>query len=258
MKIGDLVEIVQNPSLIDAEKIKELEAILEQYPYFQTAHFLLVKGLHNIGSIRYTGQLKTAACYAGDRTKLFHLIRKRTDIGTVKKAENSVLFEEEYQIIEDENVAKIQDLSDIPDDDLLEFDYSDSLRFDYESIPDKIQPQLTDYFNASSDLSKTDSNDEQEQDLKKKSQNIDLIDKFLKNSPKIAKNAGAESPTMIEDISEQSVAEGEFFSETLADIYVKQGNYAKAVSIYQKLSLKYPQKSIYFADQISKIEKLKG
>ena len=57
-------------------------------------------------------------------------------------------------------------------------------------------------------------------------------------------------------------AEGEneededYFTETLAKIYIKQGRYTKAMEIIRRLSLKYPKKNRYFADQIRFLEKL--
>ena len=48
----------------------------------------------------------------------------------------------------------------------------------------------------------------------------------------------------------------DFVTETLASIYAQQGYYKKAVQIFEKLSLKYPEKSTYFAAQIEKVKHL--
>ena len=45
-------------------------------------------------------------------------------------------------------------------------------------------------------------------------------------------------------------------TETLARIYVEQKNYKKAIQSYKILSLKYPEKSSFFANQIKAIEQL--
>ncbi len=85
--------------------------------------------------------------------------------------------------------------------------------------------------------------------------NASLIDRFIQANPKITGNSDAAKEQ--EDISADSVKEHEsFFTDTLAQIYLKQGNYTKAILAYEKLSLKYPEKSAYFAGQISEIKKL--
>ncbi len=60
------------------------------------------------------------------------------------------------------------------------------------------------------------------------------------------------------NIAENRVVETEsLMTETLARIYVEQKNYDKAIQSYQILSLKYPEKSSLFADQIQAIKVLK-
>ena len=79
-----------------------------------------------------------------------------------------------------------------------------------------------------------------------------LIDDFISSDPRIPP-AREERDT--EDISKDSVLEKDgLFTETLARIYIKQGYYSKAIFIYRELSLKFPEKSSYFARQISEIE----
>jgi hypothetical protein len=84
--------------------------------------------------------------------------------------------------------------------------------------------------------------------------NTQLIDKFIKGEPKIIPDSEKVSTG---DISADSVREDEgFITDTLAKIYVKQGYYSKAIFAYEKLILKYPEKSSYFAGQINKIKKI--
>jgi len=88
---------------------------------------------------------------------------------------------------------------------------------------------------------------------------IDLIEKFIAEQPKIPRPEtpprGADSDGVV-DISINSVIEpDELATETLAEIYALQGYIDKAISVYEKLRLKYPEKSSYFADQIQKLKK---
>ncbi|PYF76031.1 hypothetical protein [Pedobacter nutrimenti] len=82
----------------------------------------------------------------------------------------------------------------------------------------------------------------------------EIIDSFLKKDPQI-------SPPKAEQIDNENKAkksaedQNDLVSETLAKIYIEQMLYHKAIDTYQKLSLKFPEKSRYFADLIQSLEK---
>ena len=83
---------------------------------------------------------------------------------------------------------------------------------------------------------------------------INLIDNFIKNSPKI--NINKEYNSDIEIIPESKIKD-DLITETLAKIYINQKKYNKAIKAYNILGLKYPKKSSFFADQIERIKNLK-
>ncbi len=89
----------------------------------------------------------------------------------------------------------------------------------------------------------------------KKSQS-ELIDKFILENPRI-EPVREKTDAPVVDISKPFVEpRGGFITETLARIYLNQHYYSRAIDIYEKLSLKFPEKSSYFAAQIEKIKAL--
>lgn len=89
----------------------------------------------------------------------------------------------------------------------------------------------------------------------------ELIDKFLTTPQSIKKRIippfEDELNNEQQELIQQSVSENdEIITETLASIFVKQKKYVKAIDAFKKLSIKYPEKSIYFAARIKDVELL--
>ena len=81
-----------------------------------------------------------------------------------------------------------------------------------------------------------------------------IIDKFLISNPKMPEvDKTAENKNIAK---ERLLPPETLMTETLARIYVEQKNYEKAIQSYRILSLKYPEKSGFFADQIRAIKEL--
>jgi hypothetical protein len=85
-----------------------------------------------------------------------------------------------------------------------------------------------------------------------------LIDKFLEREapvrPAAVPGRGSEVRAPMPDLSASSLGgDPVFMTETLAQVYVQQGAFDKAVQAYEILRLKYPDKSAIFASLILEI-----
>ena len=84
-----------------------------------------------------------------------------------------------------------------------------------------------------------------------------LIDKFVETEPRISKPKREEFFSPVQSAKESLIENDEIVTETLARVYLEQAHYDKAIAAYEKLSLKFPQKSSFFASQIKLIYDLK-
>ena len=110
---------------------------------------------------------------------------------------------------------------------------------------------------AGEDLIETIKKKEKKQILdSKKQEQIDLIKAFSKKDIKLATIKEIEANQNTENLAAESTKINDnLISESYAKLLVKQDKQAKAIEIYKKLSLKFPDKRAYFADLIENLKK---
>ncbi len=276
MNRQQFVKYIQSPDLLNGETLSPIRDLVEDYPYCQSAQILYTLNLYKEENIKFSNQLKIAAAYASDR-QIFKYHITSLD-GEVLIADPPERSEKSYAEVEIEEAKE----SVIPDD----ADIQKLISILRNKILISINNPATDSVSVStlvSELEKLlgdigarpESKPEKEEldfkpviseynfdhldDLpfneKEKQTNKELIDKFISDQPSMPRESrpGFFDPV---DFAKQSlIDQDEIVSETLAKIYYRQGNLSKAIKIYKKLSLIYPEKSSYFAAQIEKIRK---
>ena len=226
MKRENLIGYMSNPSNLNQSSLPEVEELIEAFPYFQTAHMLLAKNHFNLDSLRFHDMLRSAAAFAGDRTVLYHLIHAKDQ----KAAEGKMPHEGDM-------ADRKADITYVPA-------YSLENEHESPSSPSVEGYTFTGWFDHFREApAKAVSTSPQR----------DLIEKFIKESPNV-KPDPEKSPDHTDRSEEHVNVSDAFMTETLAKIYLKQGLFKKAIFAYEKLSLKYPEKSTYFATQINRIK----
>ncbi len=235
MKTQEFTSLLEQPNLITSEKVDELKTVLTQYPYFQSAKALQLIGLKEIDSFKYNSCLKRTAANTTDRAILFEFISsknfKNTDSSNLKSEEENILKKEETKISKTEKEEAFETLNlGKP----LSFNKSESHSFnEWMQIISK-KPII------------------REKEPSKNEEKSKLIDKFVESNPKITPIS---KDTDIQNVNLSDINyKNDFMTETLARVYVEQKKFSNAIKAYEILSLKFPKKSGFFADQIKAIK----
>ena len=76
MNREEFLKYLESPGQLDKRSILEMHELLNEFPYFQTAHLMLLKNLYVIGNIKFDSQLRKSAAYIGNRTILYYLLHR--------------------------------------------------------------------------------------------------------------------------------------------------------------------------------------
>ena len=225
-----LKEYILNPEKLNRNTLYELRLIVGKYPYFDVARLLMLKNLYILHDIEFGKEMRKAAMYLKSRWPLFELM---VGYGVVEKMDDVPA-----DIPVDRTMSLIDAfLSTLPGD-------SFSLEAEGAAAVDYVSTYLKD--------------SEPLQEPVPALRGQDLIDDFLAaDNERITLDLGKDAEPLEPKLpAEDTAVEPSFFTETLANIYIKQGKYDKALEIIKRLYLEFPNKNRYFADQIRFLEKI--
>ena len=238
LMINDIVKQWTGHASLEAIETETLEKYAMEHPYAPTIQFLLAKKYQLIASPLLTDQLYKATAYFPSSLHL-HCLMNQVDQNEVNAHADTKL-----NSLLDNQVAQFNE--HVYESDILYYD------------KDTTASLQKDYFAAQGielDLSKLPQ-DKFTQQLRsftawlKVIKNKDGVDQLDQIGA-----LGADQEQIIAQIAEKANIPADILTESMAEIWEKQGNLKKAIATYEKLSFIFPEKSVYFA---SRIEQLKN
>ncbi|MRX41426.1 hypothetical protein GJU43_19240 [Flavobacterium sp. LC2016-23] len=116
MNVTDYTHLINKPDAITEKQTEALGNVLNEFPYFQSARALRLKGLYNQNSFKYNYALKVTAAHTTDRSVLFDFITSDTFVSIqneyydqkLKDLLNITVFESEIVVPEIPKVPEIR------------------------------------------------------------------------------------------------------------------------------------------------------
>ena len=240
MKPTDFINILNNKKPIQQVETAELKTVVEEFPFFQSARALYLKGLKNQESFKYNYELKLTAAHTTDRTVLFEYITSKNFNEKEENIHQKITEKivetapEKVEVTKIEPEEKTTAATELNIGKPISFSTSESYSFNQWlqlSVKKPIKQVI-----------------EKEEPVNEKDE---IIDRFIENNPKIEPLQKGKKVTVSVTENKQ---DSSLMTETLAQVYLEQKKYENAIQAYRILSLKYPEKSGFFADQIKRVQ----
>ena len=230
-----VIDYIRQPESLDSQALEHLRGIVEKHPYYHAARILMLKTLYQMHDPAFDEQLRKAAIYVPSRKTLFQMFQApslKPDSPAKRTAR-----------------AEHAEIGNGRTDSLID-SFLDTLP-QQQNAP-RIVDATVDYMAY---LMQMETGNAVANTPKMAGQ--DYIDDFLiKNEGRfdLEDLPAEETPNNVPD-NKNDMSSG-VLTEAMARIYIKQGKFDKAIEIIRRISLKYPKKNRYFADQIRFLEKL--
>ena len=269
MKTDDIRQWINDPSQLNRESMLQLKSVMEEYPCFTIARMLYLKSLLNLNDLHFSASLIKTAVSVPDRRRLYYFIEGKNLPERLENPQAAPLESGGFSLIDRFLQGSTPTMAPLKEEaETFSYTQAETPSSTGSSVAEtSIKPEEGFVLNYAEFLSMQPESGPTEPVQPMNGQ--ELIDQFLESSannetkirlkPEADKAMGEAS---IEEIAalEQMVSSfnlpEDSFTDTLARIYLKQKRYDRALEIFKGLSLKYPEKNVYFADQIRFLEKL--
>jgi tetratricopeptide (TPR) repeat protein len=213
---NNFIDYMSNPQSLSLNDIMTMENATKKFPYFQLGYTLIAKGIYAKAPEIAKDAVRKAAIYALSRNALRKVIENDMDWNSIPA----------IRVTENQ----------------LENKFSQGT-IDEELNREKLEEELIE---SIAKLALRNIQDEQ----------LAIIEQFIKKEPRIQPTRQGDTIVEIEDLSESSTTlNGPLVTESYAKILSRQGRFQQAIEVYNKILVKNPEKSAYFAEKIADLEK---
>ncbi len=267
-QLNSAIELIRHPERMDRSTIPVIRKAIERYPFYQTLHLLLLQNMYAVHDTGFSKQLGVSALCVADRSVLFDMVEGLNYSTPTVELENS--GDKAYG---DKTLALIDNfLKDTPSSAASQpqtADTADSMG-DYslylEQLPDigngggagpvevesRHEPptvlqqsvaEISETVSAADGVPAAPQHDNSPVCEEDEEFTVPFITSHLADTP-------PEETAQTDDIPFAEEHRKEFFTETMAGLYIKQRKYEQALEIIEFISAENPKKSAYFADQM--------
>lgn len=296
MKTDDLRQWINDPAKLNRESMLQLKAVLEEYPCFSITRMLYLKSLLNLNDLHFSASLIKTAISVPDRRRLYYFIEGKRLPEQLENPKAAPLESGGFSLIDRFLQGSTPSMAPQEEEaETFSYELTpEPIANPTPSAAPSISVEPSEISNEARTFQSVSKPGQGEEPLRSEEGFVlnyaeflsmqpdagplepvqpmigqDLIDQFLENSgnsePKIRLKPTVEQRLQEESVEEVAALEQmvssfnlpeDSFTDTLAKIYLKQKRYDRALEIFKGLSLKYPEKNVYFADQIRFLEKL--
>ena len=247
MTAQEYTKLVRSFDPKDEAQRKAFEKITYRYPYFQSAYAHYLKTLKEQEQYNYNLILRKTAVLSPSRSFLNQWLESKNTVQTSPKGEK-----ETPVVVVKQEKARVKPEKSTPKNDPTITPIKTAPKAPKKTGPKKKEPIAMTYadwviYSAKGKITKR-------KEVTGLEDKLSLIESFLENKPKIP--PVSKDQPKIDLSAHNEFNKEELMTETLAKIYLKQKKYKKALYAYQILSLKYPEKNGFFANQIKAIKQL--